>query len=148
MGTSWISRKGGILKKGRGVDLEKGGMTPLTNYGVGKQFHDNIIRCQACNHDFSRGKGSFGKKVAQYLLANWRRRAHDLCKNIFVWLFSHHNVIRLSQLKQVFLMRIAFTRKGQNQFHWIMPSSGTYSCVIEYWDIFTRNFIYLFVCLF
>ena len=31
MGTSWISRKGGILEKG--VDLEKGGcMNPLTNY--------------------------------------------------------------------------------------------------------------------
>ena len=34
MGTSWISRKGGILKKV--VDLEKGGgaggMNPLTNY--------------------------------------------------------------------------------------------------------------------
>ena len=30
MGTSWISRNGGILEKG--VDLEKGGMTPLTNY--------------------------------------------------------------------------------------------------------------------
>ena len=29
MGTSWISRKGGILEKGGGgVDLEKGGMTP------------------------------------------------------------------------------------------------------------------------
>ena len=25
MGTSWISRKGGILEKGGGVDLEKGG---------------------------------------------------------------------------------------------------------------------------
>ena len=33
MGTSWISRKGGLLEKGWGVDLEKGGMTPLTNYG-------------------------------------------------------------------------------------------------------------------
>ena len=34
-GTSWISRKGEILKKkgGGGVDLEKGGMTPLTNHG-------------------------------------------------------------------------------------------------------------------
>ena len=32
MGTSWISRKGGILEKGAGGDLEKGGMTPLTNY--------------------------------------------------------------------------------------------------------------------
>ena len=34
-GTSWISRKGEILKKkgGGGVDQEKGGMTPLTNYG-------------------------------------------------------------------------------------------------------------------
>ena len=32
MGTSWISRKGRILVKGGGVDLEKGGMTPLTNY--------------------------------------------------------------------------------------------------------------------
>ena len=38
MGTSWISRKGGNLRKGE-VDLEKdkgggrgGGMTPLTNY--------------------------------------------------------------------------------------------------------------------
>ena len=33
MGTSWISRKGGILEidGGRG-DLEKGGMNPLTNY--------------------------------------------------------------------------------------------------------------------
>ena len=28
MGTSWISRKGGILEKGRGVDLEKGGYDP------------------------------------------------------------------------------------------------------------------------
>ena len=37
VGTScWISRKGGggILEKGEGeVGLEKGGMTPLTNYG-------------------------------------------------------------------------------------------------------------------
>ena len=36
MGTSWISRKGGILEKG-GFDLEKkkgGGMNPLTDYGV------------------------------------------------------------------------------------------------------------------
>ena len=32
MGTSCISRKGGILEKGRGVDLEREGMTPLTNY--------------------------------------------------------------------------------------------------------------------
>ena len=31
MGTSWISRKWGILEKGGGVDLEKVGMTPLTN---------------------------------------------------------------------------------------------------------------------
>ena len=32
MGTSWISRKGGIIEK-REVDLEKGGgMTPLSNY--------------------------------------------------------------------------------------------------------------------
>ena len=31
MGTSWISRKGGILEKGGG-DLEKGGMNPLTTY--------------------------------------------------------------------------------------------------------------------
>ena len=33
-GTSWISRKGGILERegGEGVDLEKGGMTPHTNY--------------------------------------------------------------------------------------------------------------------
>ena len=32
VGTSWVSRKEGNLKKG-GIDLEKGGMTPLTNYG-------------------------------------------------------------------------------------------------------------------
>ena len=34
METSLISRKGGILEKagGGGGDLEKGGMTPLTNY--------------------------------------------------------------------------------------------------------------------
>ena len=31
MGTSWISRKGEILEK-EWVDLEKGDMTPLTNY--------------------------------------------------------------------------------------------------------------------
>ena len=31
MGTSWISRKGWNLRK-VGVDLEKGGMIPLTNY--------------------------------------------------------------------------------------------------------------------
>ena len=31
VGTSSISRKEGNLRKG-GVDLEKGGMTPLTNY--------------------------------------------------------------------------------------------------------------------
>ena len=35
MGTSWVSRKGGILEKGGGVDLEKGGMTLLTNYASG-----------------------------------------------------------------------------------------------------------------
>ena len=34
-GASWISRKGGILEKGGGVDLEKGGMTLLTNYASG-----------------------------------------------------------------------------------------------------------------
>ena len=36
MGTSWISRKGGNLKRGEGVDLEKGGgdMNPLTNYDL------------------------------------------------------------------------------------------------------------------
>ena len=28
MGTSWISRKGGILKNGDGLDLEKGGGGP------------------------------------------------------------------------------------------------------------------------
>ena len=36
MGISWLSRKEGILEKGGGVDLEKGGMggrTPLTNDG-------------------------------------------------------------------------------------------------------------------
>ena len=34
MGTSWISKKGGILEKGgAGFDLEKGGVTPVTNYG-------------------------------------------------------------------------------------------------------------------
>ena len=32
MGTSWISRKGENLRKGGGVDLEKGGTSPLTNY--------------------------------------------------------------------------------------------------------------------
>ena len=38
-GASWISRKGGILEKGGGVDLEKGGgMTPLTNYDLGCYF--------------------------------------------------------------------------------------------------------------
>ena len=34
-GTSWISRTGGNLRK-RGVDLEKGSMTSLTNYGLKK----------------------------------------------------------------------------------------------------------------
>ena len=33
MGTSWISKKGGILERGGG-DLEKGGMSPLTNYDL------------------------------------------------------------------------------------------------------------------
>ena len=33
VGTSWISRKGGILEKG-GVDLEKGEYDPLTNYVI------------------------------------------------------------------------------------------------------------------
>ena len=33
MGTSWISRKERNLEK-EGVDLEKGGMNPLTNYAV------------------------------------------------------------------------------------------------------------------
>ena len=37
MGTSWISRKGEILEK-EGVDLEKGGMTPLTNYDSQRHF--------------------------------------------------------------------------------------------------------------
>ena len=36
VGTFWISGKGGILEKGMGVDLEKGGYEPpspsLTNY--------------------------------------------------------------------------------------------------------------------
>ena len=32
VGTSWILRKGGILEKGVGVDLEKGCVNPLTNY--------------------------------------------------------------------------------------------------------------------
>ena len=32
MGTFWISRKGRILEKG--IDLEKRGMTPFTNYGL------------------------------------------------------------------------------------------------------------------
>ena len=38
MGTSWISRKGGNFEKGGGggVDLGKGGMTPLTNYDLYK----------------------------------------------------------------------------------------------------------------
>ena len=34
MGISWISRKEGILENGGGVGLEKGGMTPLNNYGI------------------------------------------------------------------------------------------------------------------
>ena len=34
MGTSWISKKGGILERGGGGDLEKGGMSPLTNYDL------------------------------------------------------------------------------------------------------------------
>ena len=38
MGTSWISRNGWNLRKGGGVDLEKGGegggMNPLTNYDL------------------------------------------------------------------------------------------------------------------
>ena len=32
VGTSWISRKRGILEKGVEVDLEKGCVNPLTNY--------------------------------------------------------------------------------------------------------------------
>ena len=32
-GISWISRKGGQSQKKGVVDLEKVGMTPLTNYG-------------------------------------------------------------------------------------------------------------------
>ena len=32
MRTSWISRQGGILEKGGGVDLKMGVMTPHTNY--------------------------------------------------------------------------------------------------------------------
>ena len=31
MGTSWISRKGQIFEKG-GIHVEKGAMTPFTNY--------------------------------------------------------------------------------------------------------------------
>ena len=38
MGTSLISRKGGILEKGGGVDLEKGGMTPLPTMDLGYVF--------------------------------------------------------------------------------------------------------------
>ena len=33
MGTSWISKKGGILERWGGY-LEKGGMSPLTNYDL------------------------------------------------------------------------------------------------------------------
>ena len=46
MGTSWISRKGVILENGEGgVDLEKGGMTLLTNYASGNDENvDEVSR--------------------------------------------------------------------------------------------------------
>ena len=45
MGTSWISRKEGILEIGGLVDLEKGGMNSLTNYvGMFKiDFKNDIL---------------------------------------------------------------------------------------------------------
>ena len=49
MGTSWISRKEGILERGGGVDLEKGGMTNLTNYGYDwfhSSFYITITDCK------------------------------------------------------------------------------------------------------
>ena len=45
VGICWISRKGGILEKGGGagqVELEKRGMTPLTNYAKGKNMQRRI----------------------------------------------------------------------------------------------------------
>ena len=44
MGTSWISTKGQIFEKGGGgVHLEKGGMTPLTNYRNFFSFTDKEL---------------------------------------------------------------------------------------------------------
>ena len=45
MGTSWISRKGRNLRKG-GVDLEKGGMPPLTNYESAKKLSSYLVRAK------------------------------------------------------------------------------------------------------
>ena len=35
--------KGGILEKGGGCDLEKGGMTPLTSYELQTCFESNYL---------------------------------------------------------------------------------------------------------
>ena len=63
MGTSWISRKGGNLEKG-GVDLEKGGMTPLINYAWSlhgfiqlEVMHLDIIRKRVRCHEVGRMGG-------------------------------------------------------------------------------------------
>ena len=45
MGTSSISRKGGILEK-RGADLENGGYDPLTNYAYYCVWRGNILGIQ------------------------------------------------------------------------------------------------------
>ena len=48
MGTSWISRKGGILEK-RGLTKKRGGggMTPLPT--MGNMKHQNVTRYQVIN---------------------------------------------------------------------------------------------------
>ena len=47
MGTSWISRKGGTLEKGGGVDLEKGRYDPPYQLCVNFTFHLPLPACMA-----------------------------------------------------------------------------------------------------
>ena len=52
-GTSWISRKGEIIEKGGGVDLEKGGgMTPLTNYVTEDVFLGSLYNLESSDKVF------------------------------------------------------------------------------------------------
>ena len=60
VGTFWISGKGGILEKGVGVDLEKGGMNPppLTNYADSTSLFKKTFNTKKLNLSSNYLKGN------------------------------------------------------------------------------------------